>query len=588
MKISNPNGDYKLYPVMDVVKDVWKYSGAKRWHLVFGSVLRVLGDVADLYPAVAFGTIVNTLAYRPENIWQTLTTVLALWFLSIFVRQTLVYFAKKIVFSVSIETSLNVQKKMIQILLSKDSSWQEKESSGKKMKRIEVGAFSYKDILYAWVNNYIEIAIRFIGIPLILMKFDFVVSFFVIIFLILYLFISALLRKWCVQAAYNFNLHQEETTGIIMETIGNINTIRVLHVGDSLLKKISLKMDGFLDSATKRIIAFNSRGRFMNMFANLYRIGIIFYILYAILNHQYEVGFLVLFSSYFTSITETVKELSDVSQDTIVSRQNLYRMYEMIGKDLPEENETQNFPKDWDALNIKNLSFSYGENEAIKDFSLTVARGQKVGIVGLSGAGKSTLFKLLIRERDDYRGSIDFGDVSFRDIKKDDFYKNVSIVPQDTEVFNFSLKENITIARPEDEDNAGLLDRALTISHVKEFLHKLPLGVDTMIGEKGVKLSGGERQRLGIARAIFKQPEVLLLDEATSHLDIESEEKIKDSLHLFFKDITAIVIAHRLTTIKEMDKIVVIEDGQVVEMGSFDELMNKKDRFYSVWQKQKF
>ena len=133
-----------------------------------------------------------------------------------------------------------------------------------------------------------------------------------------------------------------------------------------------------------------------------------------------------------------------------------------------------------------------------------------------------------------------------------------------------------------------LLEKALTVSHVKDFLDKLPEGVDTLIGEKGVKLSGGERQRLGIARAIFKQPQILLLDEATSHLDLESEEKIKDSLHLFFENITALVIAHRLTTIREMDKIIVIEKGVILEQGSFDELYKKKGRFYELWEKQKF
>ncbi len=109
-----------------------------------------------------------------------------------------------------------------------------------------------------------------------------------------------------------------------------------------------------------------------------------------------------------------------------------------------------------------------------------------------------------------------------------------------------------------------------------------------MIGEKGVKLSGGEKQRLGIARAIFKQPEILLLDEATSHLDLESEEKIRDSLYKFFENVTAIVIAHRLTTIREMDKILVIENGTIVESGSFDERITQQGRFYKLWEKQKF
>jgi ATP-binding cassette subfamily B protein len=122
---------------------------------------------------------------------------------------------------------------------------------------------------------------------------------------------------------------------------------------------------------------------------------------------------------------------------------------------------------------------------------------------------------------------------------------------------------------------------------VTDFLSRLRQGLDTVIGEKGIRLSGGEKQRLGIARAIFKDPELLFLDEATSHLDLESEEKIRDSLHQFFQSVTAIVIAHRLTTIREMDRIIVIEDGRIVEQGTFEELRERKGRFDELWEKQK-
>ena len=324
----------------------------------------------------------------------------------------------------------------------------------------------------------------------------------------------------------------------------------------------------------------------MAIYASLFRIGVIFYIAYFVFYGHYEVGFIVVFSTYFDKLWENIREFTDISQDTIVARQSIARMYELIGKEIPKDESTKSFPKDWQTLSIENLSFSYGENDALKNISFKVEKGQKVGVVGLSGAGKSTLFKLLVRERADYTGDIKIDDVSIKDIYANEFYENVSIVPQDTDVFNFSLKDNITIAQPEKENDSELLERSMTIGHVKDFLHKLTSGVDTLIGERGVKLSGGERQRLGIARAIFKEPSILLLDEATSHLDLESEEKIKDSLHTFFENVTAIVIAHRLTTIREMDKIVVIEDGSIIEQGSFDQLMQNKSRFYDLWQKQ--
>ena len=123
--------------------------------------------------------------------------------------------------------------------------------------------------------------------------------------------------------------------------------------------------------------------------------------------------------------------------------------------------------------------------------------------------------------------------------------------------------------------------------YITDFIGKLPKGIDTLIGERGIKLSGGERQRLGIARAVFKEPQLLLLDEATSHLDVESEEKIQESLHMFFEKVTAVVIAHRLTTIREMNKIILFEGGKVLEMGDFKTLYAKKGRFFDLWEKQK-
>jgi ATP-binding cassette subfamily B protein len=220
--------------------------------------------------------------------------------------------------------------------------------------------------------------------------------------------------------------------------------------------------------------------------------------------------------------------------------------------------------------------------------SFDISRGEKVGIVGISGAGKSTLYKLLLKEHENYEGGILFDDIPLRNIKRSSYFKHSAVVLQDTEVFNFKLKDNISLSNVDESENEALLRRAVKIAHVTDFMNKLPDGLDTYIGEKGVKLSGGEKQRVGIARAIFKQPDVLFLDEATSHLDMESEEKIRDSLHSFFQQVTAVVIAHRLSTIKEMDRIIVIEKGEIVESGSFDKLIEKKGRFCELWDKQKF
>jgi ABC-type multidrug transport system fused ATPase/permease subunit len=290
---------------------------------------------------------------------------------------------------------------------------------------------------------------------------------------------------------------------------------------------------------------------------------------------------------YFGKIEESAYEFAETYSQFVTAKIAMLRMKEILQTEPKIENSgTKNFDPQWKKLFLKNLSFSYHGQKVLKNFFLEIKKGEKIGIIGISGTGKSTLFKLLLKLYDDYEGQILFDQNSLHDIKRSSFMKSVAVVPQDTELFNLSLEENITLCQ--NGKNRKLLEKSLKIAHVKDFTHKLPQGIKSLVGEKGIKLSGGEKQRVGIARAIYQEPEILLLDEATSHLDIESEKKIQKVLHDFFQNITAIVIAHRLSTIKEMDRIVVMDKGEVLEAGNFDELIKQKGKFYELWQKQKF
>jgi ABC-type multidrug transport system fused ATPase/permease subunit len=338
----------------------------------------------------------------------------------------------------------------------------------------------------------------------------------------------------------------------------------------------------------KRVFWFQVGGYGRGFYAQLFQLAMYGFIVYGIIHGQYAVGFLVLFSSYFSSLLQSVGELADVSQDYVVAKLSIGRMVELLNEPIGIDSTVGkvSFPENWKTITFKEVSFKYGDNEVLQDISFTLHRGEKIGVVGLSGAGKSTLFKLLLKEYESYTGEIFVDEIPLTKINKKDYFNYSAVVLQDTEVFNLSLKENITLANSAEKDNEGLFDTAIRVAHVKEFVARLPDGLETMIGEKGVKLSGGERQRLGIARAVFKNPELLLLDEATSHLDVESEDKIQSSLHEFFQSVTALVIAHRLTTIREMDRIILIEKGTVLEQGTFDELHAQKGRFYELWEKQ--
>jgi ATP-binding cassette subfamily B protein len=382
--------------------------------------------------------------------------------------------------------------------------------------------------------------------------------------------------------------NEEKIAGLTYESFNNIRTIKTI----GSLTPIFNKIDSLYATAraliTKRIMIGLTRSYLPDSIASMFRISMFIYIAYAVVDGKYEIGFLTLFFTYFNNVWDGAARLADVNQQYAINKNQVASLKQVLDEpvNIGSEDGKVQLPTNWQTITLKNISFAYGENEVLKNLSLTIKRGQKIGVIGLSGAGKSTLFKLLLKEREGFSGSISFDDTPLNTISSSSYFSKVAVVLQETEVFNFSVTDNITIGS-DGNVNQAQLEQALEVSHVKDFLHKLPEGLDTLIGEKGFKLSGGEKQRLGIARAVYKQPELLLLDEATSHLDLESEQKIQDSLHQFFDSVTAIVIAHRLTTIREMDVIVVIEDGQIIEQGSFDELMAKHGRFAELWDKQK-
>ena len=227
------------------------------------------------------------------------------------------------------------------------------------------------------------------------------------------------------------------------------------------------------------------------------------------------------------------------------------------------------------AIKFENVTFHYPSRPAqaaLSDFSMSVAPGETVAIVGPSGAGKSTVFQLLLRFYDPAAGRIELDGVATRDMALHDLRQHVGIVPQDAVIFSTSALENIRYGRPGASDEEARAAAKAAFAH--EFISALPEGYDTFLGERGVRLSGGQRQRIAIARAMLKNAPLLLLDEATSALDAESERMVQAALESAMKDRTTLVIAHRLATVQQADRILVLDHGRLVEQGTHTELVN--------------
>ena len=232
----------------------------------------------------------------------------------------------------------------------------------------------------------------------------------------------------------------------------------------------------------------------------------------------------------------------------------------------------------------KNVSFTYGSVSVFKDFNLTIQSGQRVGLVGASGAGKTTFVSLLLRQHDLQKGSIEISGKNIARVTQDSLREHIALVPQEPLLFHRSVRENIMYGNEKATDVE--VEEVAKKAYAHTFINKLSQGYDTLVGERGVKLSGGQRQRIAIARAMLKDAPILVLDEATSALDSESEVSIQRALHKLMVGKTVVAIAHRLSTLREMDRIIVLENGAVVEDGTHDALIAFGGVYARLWEHQ--
>lgn len=238
------------------------------------------------------------------------------------------------------------------------------------------------------------------------------------------------------------------------------------------------------------------------------------------------------------------------------------------------------------AIQFKDVDFSYGERTVLKELNLLIEKGQTVALVGPSGGGKSTLIDLIPRFMDVKSGAVCFDGTDVRNLKQDSLRNLIGMVNQESILFNDTIFNNIAFARPDSTQEE--VENAARIANAHEFIVNTEFGYQTNIGDRGAKLSGGQRQRICIARAVLRNPPIMLLDEATSALDTESEKLVQESLYKLMENRTTVVIAHRLSTIQNADKIVVIDGGRIVEEGAHQELMNKEGLYKRLIDMQQF
>ncbi|WP_448128295.1 SAV1866 family putative multidrug efflux ABC transporter [Staphylococcus aureus] len=378
-----------------------------------------------------------------------------------------------------------------------------------------------------------------------------------------------------------------EVQGFLHERVQGISVVKSFAIEDNEAKNFDKKNTNFLTRALKhtRWNAYSFAA--INTVTDIGPIIVIGVGAYLAISGSITVGTLAAFVGYLELLFGPLRRLVASFTTLTQSFASMDRVFQLIDEDYDIKNGVGAQPIEikQGRIDIDHVSFQYNDNEApiLKDINLSIKKGETVAFVGMSGGGKSTLINLIPRFYDVTSGQILIDGHNIKDFLTGSLRNQIGLVQQDNILFSDTVKENILLGRPTATDEEVV--EAAKMANAHDFIMNLPQGYDTEVGERGVKLSGGQKQRLSIARIFLNNPPILILDEATSALDLESESIIQEALDVLSKDRTTLIVAHRLSTITHADKIVVIENGHIVETGTHRELIAKQgayEHLYSI------
>lgn len=496
---------------------------------------------------------------------------------------------KKALWGLAITADYNMRVRSFEKLMEFPLYWHGKENSGNRVQKIHTAAKAIASLVQIMSNNILSILATFIGV---LGAFA-VLSPRFLIFVAAYLSIFMILERYSNKRLSLLNIKMnkasERAAGTFYESANNILSVKSLGATKTMTRNVRNK-EGRRKTMwmTIRTSVINRWTRFQIL--NGFGLGI-FLLLVGLefIAGTITAGLILVYYNYYEKLRKATADITQYTIRLVEDRAAVQRILPILNEKPEKWFGTKPFPKRWNAITVNNVSFSYkdqaGKRFRINDLSFMTEQHKKIGFVGHSGSGKSTIAKLFMGMYPVEQGDISIGNTSFYDIKHEDITKHMTIVLQEPELFNMSLKENITLLKPY---NKKRFEKAIDIAQLKPILKKLPNGINTLIGEKGYKLSGGERQRVGIARAIYKDTPIIILDEATSALDSTTEQKIQAAFERKLKRKTMFIIAHRLSTLRHVDEVLVFRRGRLVERGTFNTLAKKKNGYFrKLWQDQK-
>lgn len=375
-----------------------------------------------------------------------------------------------------------------------------------------------------------------------------------------------------------------DVTSMLQETIQGVRIIRSFNRTDFEIQRFQSVNESNFKATVRTIRQQSQMTPFVEFFSAFAVTAIIWYGGMSVINGVMTSGELIAFLMYAINLANPVKRVAEAVgniQKSLAAADRVFHILDTRPDTIEKENAKELVINDG-CVKFKHVKFHYNEGHPIlEDFDFTAQAGKTIAIVGPSGAGKTTVANILPRFYDVTGGAVYIDGVDIRDVTLSSLREQIGMVPQDTMLFNTTIKDNILYGRLDATDEE--IWEAVRAANAEEFIKALPQGLQTMAGDRGVVLSGGQRQRISIARAILKNPKILILDEATSALDTESEKVVQDALDKLMIGRTAFVIAHRLSTIKHADHILVLNSGRIEEQGTHEELISRHGLYYELY-----
>lgn len=578
--------DPEHFSFLDVPRAIWYFVDTDRPKYLFFTTTLFIALFYMMVPPFIIGRIVDffTTYHRDQSLKPVFVYAGILAASSAFIAITRLYSKRKLG-QIAINARYRAKVRGFERLLGFSLSWHQQENTGNKAQRILTGAEAIREWTHNISNKIFPAIAAFTGSLVACLYLNPWFALFFVYFLGGLLLTEFYFDRRISILSDKINKSIENASGTFIEGASNILAVKAMGAGESMASSVANREQTAKELSHKRIYLGTTKWMCFQIHNSLSWGIFIVLISLSVANGLISVGLILTYTSYFASLRESATDFTDHLQNMIEMKSNLGRMMNIFFNDYRLKTGDKKFPADFSSVRFNDISFAYRDKPVVKNLSLHIKRGEKIGIAGHSGSGKSTLIKLLLGLYHPGEGTLTFDGVSIKDLRHGEITSNIAVVLQETELFNLSLKDNISVMREIDPE---LFRKACSIAALDELITRLPDGIDTLIGERGYSLSGGERQRVGIARAVCRNAPILLLDEATSALDSATEKHVMDGLlGEYSNGKTMLVVAHRISTLLNTDRIIVFENGVLSEEGSFSDLANdRSSRFGRMYAMQ--